>query len=108
MPIPEKDISSVLVALDSTTKSSEIRFSASIFLNINSAIGERHILPWQTNIIFFIRYLRKFLLSISAFFILIIIANFGTVRKRLLTWICDRCKINQIATGTENEATGIY
>ena len=42
-------ISSVLVAAESTIYSFSSPASAIIFLNMNSAIGERHILPWQMN-----------------------------------------------------------
>jgi hypothetical protein len=41
--------SSVLVAADAIENPSDIPASETNFLNINSAIGERQMLPWQTN-----------------------------------------------------------
>lgn len=48
----ELPISSRLVADDSMWSSAPL-FAASDFIT-NSAIGERHMFPWHTNIIFFI------------------------------------------------------
>ena len=52
-PTPLK-ISSVLVALEQIIKSFCKPFCLTISFSTNSAMGERQILPWQTNIIFII------------------------------------------------------
>ena len=50
LPMPFQ-ISSVLVALDAITKASATPAFAAISFKINSAIGLRQMLPWQTNMI---------------------------------------------------------